>query len=164
MAVRRRPVLGWLIASLVLLSGVAVAEDHLLVVRNPAVGGDRGEIRFNRADLEAMEWRTIETGNQFISGKSVFRGPLVMDAVSLIGHAGATKVRLIAANEYFSEIEIAEIQRYGAILAMEMNGDALSLRDFGPIWVMYPIDDHSELRDSVFNNRLIWQLEAIELF
>ena len=29
---------------------------------------------------------------------------------------------------------------------------------------MYPIDTYPELKDSVYNNRLIWQLKAIELF
>lgn len=154
------------LAGVVLLAGTfdAGADAPLLVVRNPVLGAERGEIRFTRGDLEAMDWHEVQTTNQFIDGKVNFRGPRLTDAISLIGHAGAAKVRLLSAGGNFTEVEISELARYGAILALEMDGRALTLRDFGPIWVMYPIDDHPELRDSRFNNRLVWQLQVIELF
>lgn len=168
MRIGRRNVSLGLATALMLGSGLSPyatrADETLLVLRNPALGGARGELRFTRADLEARTWHTIETSNEFISGVGVFRGPLLADVVSLIGRAGAKKARLVAANQFYSEVEIAEFSAFDAILAMEMNGRALSLRDFGPIWVMYPIDDHSELQDSRFNNRLVWQLQVIELF
>ena len=47
---------------------------------------------------------------------------------------------------------------------MERDGEKLSRRDQGPIWLMYPLDDYSELRDSIYNTRLVWQLTKIELF
>ena len=168
MRIGRRTVVMGLTVTLMLCAGllspVARADETLLVLRNPALDGTRGELRFTRADLEARTWHTIETGNEFITGLGVFRGPLVSDVLSLIGHADATQARMIAVNEFYSEVDMAELARFNAILAMEMNGKPLSLRDFGPIWVMYPIDDHSELQDSRFNNRLVWQLKAIELF
>lgn len=142
----------------------AFAEQPILILRNPRLGGDRGEIRFTRRDLEAMNWHEVQTGNQFITGQGRFRGPRFVEVLSLIGHAGATRVRLLSAGGDISEIGFAELARYDPILAMEMDGRALTLRDFGPVWVMYPIDDHPELRDSRYNNRLVWQLQVVELF
>jgi hypothetical protein len=49
------------------------------------------------------------------------------------------------------------------ILALSMDGRELSLRDKGPIWIVYPRDDHKELHDPVFNSRWIWQLDRLEL-
>ncbi len=49
------------------------------------------------------------------------------------------------------------------ILALRTNGARLTIRDKGPIWLMYPLDDHAELRDPVYNSRLIWQLTTMEL-
>ena len=155
---------GAVLAGAGLWSSVAWAEEPLLTLRNPAISNNHGEIRFTREDLAGLDWHKIETGNEFITGVGMFRGPLFADVISLIGHAGATKVRLIGQNGFYSEVDIAEMVRYGAVLAMELNNRALSLRDFGPIWVMYPLDDHPELQDSRFNSRLVWQLKAVELF
>ncbi len=46
---------------------------------------------------------------------------------------------------------------------MYADGERLSLRDKGPLWLMYPIDDHAELQDPLYNVRLIWQLTSMEL-
>ena len=49
------------------------------------------------------------------------------------------------------------------ILAMQADGTRLSIRDKGPIWLMYPVDDFPELQDPKYNLRLIWQLTVMEL-
>ena len=50
---------------------------------------------------------------------------------------------------------------YDVILAVLRDGEPMSVRDKGPIWVIYPMDDHAELRDDSFNGRLVWQLKNI---
>ncbi|HSG35732.1 MAG TPA: oxidoreductase, partial [Sphingomonadaceae bacterium] len=69
----------------------------------------------------------------------------------------------VAANDYKVEIPLEDFVRYDVIFATSMNGDRLSLRDKGPIWIIYPMSDHRELRDPAYNQRLIWQLVRIEL-
>jgi hypothetical protein len=49
------------------------------------------------------------------------------------------------------------------LLAMRMNGQALTPRDKGPIWIVYPRDDYAPLRDPKINDRWIWQLKAIDV-
>lgn len=155
-----------IVATAALLPAAAAggADDPILTLRNPSIEGPYSEISFTRGDLESLAWHTIRTGNEFIDGVADFRGPYAHDVISMIGHAGATRVRVIAANDFFTEIEIAELEKYGAILALERDGEQLSLRDHGPIWMMYPIDDYPELQDSLYNSRLVWQLQTIELF
>jgi len=110
-----------------------------------------------------MEQTTIRTGNDFVDGVAAFRGPAAMDVIDLIGRAGADHVRMTALNEFSVTIAIAELEKYGAILALEMNGRPLTRRDRGPIWLIYPMDFYPELNDPAYNSRLIWQLEAIDL-
>lgn len=142
----------------------ALAESVILTLKNPKIAGPHGEIAFTFDALSAMPQHTILTGNDYIDGVSEFRGPLAFQIVDLIGRAGARKVRFIGANDFFAEISIEELREYGTVLALTMDGERLSRRDKGPIWVMYPIDSYPELRDSVYNNRLVAQLKAIELF
>ena len=47
------------------------------------------------------------------------------------------------------------------IFATHMNGARLSLRDKGPIWVMYPISEQEELQDPSTNAKLIWRLVRV---
>ncbi len=51
---------------------------------------------------------------------------------------------------------------YDVIFAMSQNGERLSIRDKGPIWVIYPMTDNDELQDRVYNDRLIWQLVKVD--
>ena len=55
-------------------------------------------------------------------------------------------VRFTAANDYFVDIPTSDFRDYDAILAMEADGETLSRREKGPLWLMYPISDHAELR------------------
>lgn len=138
-------------------------DDIVLILRNPRIDGGYGEIHFSRADLQAMEQAEIRTGHDFTDGVATFRGPRAVDLIAMIGHAGAAHVRLSAANDYWLDVEIAELSRYDAILALEKNGKPLTRRTRGPVLLMYPIDRHVELQDPGYNNRLIWQLTLIEL-
>lgn len=163
----RRALLSFGIAIITGLTGTgssARAADVVLTLSNTTIGGRYGEIGFSREDLEGLPWSSVVTGNEFIDGVSEFRGPLAHGVVSLIGHAGARRARLIAASDFFVEIEISELEKYGVILALERDGIALSPRDQGPIWLIYPTDDYPELQDSLYTDRLVWQLRTIELF
>jgi hypothetical protein len=112
--------------------------------------------------LGGLPLTTIVTENEFANGKVAYRGPLVRDVLAQLGLDDATQVRLIAANDYFVDIPTEDFRKYDAILAMQADGEPLSRRDKGPLWLMYPISDHAELKDPVYQRRLIWQVVRIE--
>ena len=142
----------------------ARAEGAILTLHNHSMPGGQNSIAVSKSDLESLAQRIIKTSNDYVDGVAEFRGPSVQDVISLIGRSSARQARMISTNRYEVEIELAELDRFGAILAMEMNGEPLTLRDKGPIWLMYPMDSYAELSDRGFNSRLVWQLEQIELF
>ena len=152
----------WL-AGILWLPAKAAEEEIVLTLRNPNVTGIHGVMRFSRRDLAAMEQVEIRTGHDFIDGVATYRGPRAADLIAMIGQTGASHVRLTAANDFWLDVELSELARYDAILALEENDRPLTLRDRGPVMLMYPIDGHKELQDPGFNNRLIWQLRQIEL-
>jgi hypothetical protein len=138
------------------------AADDLLVISN-ATDPARAEARFSEADLLALPQVTIRTRTEFTDGVTEFVGPLARDAIASIGVGTATKVHLVAANDYAIDIPLSDLTDYDVILALRTDGKRLTIRDKGPIWLMYPLDDHAELQDPMYNNRLIWQLTVIEL-
>ena len=41
---------------------------------------------------------------------------------------------------------------------MDMNGKAMSIRDKGPIFLLYPFSDDPSLNNEVIQNRSVWQI------
>jgi hypothetical protein len=154
------PLLAILIGSSTL--GAVRAEERILVLsKGPGGGGET--LGFTLAQLAALPQATVVTENEFSDGPVVYRGPLVRDVLEHLGLDEAETLRFIAANDYYVDIPAADFRRYNAILAMEANGTTLSRRDKGPLWLMYPLSDHPELRgDPVYITRLIWQVMRIE--
>lgn len=125
-----------------------------------AGGGKKVELTMDQ--LLQVSQHEIVTGNDFIDGKRVFAGPLVRDVLALMPMDGAQQARLVARNDYFVDVDIEEFVKWDVILALTIDGEELSAREFGPIWVMYPIDDDPVLEDPLYNNRLIWQLVEVQ--
>lgn len=150
----------FLLAALMLGASPAAAGT-LLTVRSAAQPG--AEASFTEAELLAMHQVTIRTRTEFTNGVVEFVGPLARDAIAEVPMGAATTIHLVAANDYAFDIPLSDIRKYDVILAMWANGERLSIRDKGPIWLMYPLDDHTELQDPQYNNRLVWQLTAMEL-
>lgn len=123
---------------------------------------DVSEKGLSLEDLMGLDQVEITTSNEFVDGKKVFKGPLVRDILILCRAGDARQVSLIAANDYQVEVDAQEFFKYDAILALSMDGEMLSKRDKGPIWVIYPMSDHAELRKPIYNSRLIWQLVKME--
>jgi hypothetical protein len=146
-------------AALINLGGphVALAADLSLVAANKA-----STIELTLADLAAMPQTTISTETEFTDGTVAFTGPLARDVLALVGMENVKTVRFVAANDYSVDIPTSDLQEYDVILAMQADGKALSRRDRGPLWLMYPISDHAELEDPLYLRRLIWQVVRIE--
>ena len=138
----------------------AHASDVELTLAGPAVDGETLELTMD--DLEAMPQVTIVTESEFSDDAASYRGPLVRDLLARLGLDAAETIRLIAANDYFVDIPTSDFEQYDVVLALEVDGQRLSRREKGPLWLMYPISDHSELRSEVYNARLIWQVVRIE--
>jgi hypothetical protein len=85
----------------------------------------------------------------------------VQDLLTYVqGHG--EQLKTIALDNYSLEIPIEELVKYSAILAIKRNDEYLRIRDKGPIWVVYPVDDHPELKEAVVTQyRQIWHLRTL---
>ena len=60
-------------------------------------------------------------------------------------------------------IPVAEVREYSVLLALDRDGRPLSVRERGPLWVIYPWQQHPGLDDRVHRQRAIWQLTRIDV-
>lgn len=117
---------------------------------------------FDREMLLELGQETLRTTTPWTDGVITFEGVPVARVLDKVGASGS-QVRAVAVNDYAVELELAELRRYPVILAMSQDGKPLTLRDRGPLWIVYPRDDHPELMDAINNSKWIWQLRELEI-
>jgi hypothetical protein len=118
--------------------------------------------RISEAQLLAMPAHSITTSTVW-TPRSTFTGPLLKDVLKLAGAHGE-RMELRALDDYSVTIPVGEALHYGAILAYSMNGRRLKVRDFGPLFLVYPRDAYpSELSGPEADARFVWQVKALVL-
>ena len=116
-------------------------------------------VKFDRQMLETLDWREIETFTSFTTGPQRFSGPTLASVLEAV-EAGGSELRLTAINDYSSQIPLTDASAHDVLLALDHNGNPMRIRDKGPIWVVYPLDEAQASRQ-LFDNQMVWQLDRI---
>jgi hypothetical protein len=58
---------------------------------------------------------------------------------------------------------MSDAQNFDVILARQIDGKSLSIRDIGPLFIAYPYDSKPELKAQVFLDRSAWQLKSLTI-
>ncbi len=117
---------------------------------------------FDAAMLEALGMRSVATHTPWTEGVAQFSGPLGRDLLDAVGARGDTLV-IKALNDYIAEIPVSDFINNDVILALKRDGERLTVRDFGPIFILYPFDEHPELQTEKIRFRSVWQVASIEI-
>ena len=123
---------------------------------------ERAESQFDLDLLQSFPVTTIRTDTPWTDGIVVFEGVLVRDLLSAVKSSGQT---LIAEdiNDYFVTIPIEDAQQHDVIIAYKKSGEPMSIRDKGPLWIIYPWLDNPDLKTELHHSRAIWQLVHIRV-
>lgn len=122
-----------------------------------------GIAAFDLDMLEALESRTTVTATPWYDGTRSFSGPLGKALIDAVGATGTT-LRVTAINDYVTEIPLADFLDHPVILATRLDGEHMSVREKGPIFVIYPFDEAPELNNETYYGRSAWQVKSIEVF
>ncbi len=134
------------------------ATKPILTISGSAIAED---VTYERAALMDLPAAMIETSTIWTEGVSTFTGVSLADLVDELGIEGGTIVAT-AVNDYAVEIPVEDAVEGGPIVAYLMDGKEMSLRDKGPLWVVYPYDSDASYRTEVIYSRSIWQLDRLE--
>ncbi|GHF59113.1 oxidoreductase [Seohaeicola zhoushanensis] len=121
-----------------------------------------GLARFDRAMLETLAPVTIETTTIWTDGKQSFTGVPLARLMEMVGAKGEV-AKATAINDYAVDIPSEDWIESGPIVAYLNNGASMSVRDKGPLWVIYPYDSKPAYQTEVIYSRSIWQLDRIEV-
>lgn len=117
---------------------------------------------FDDALLDALPQKSFVTETPWTKGPIKFTGPLLSDVLKAVNASGVN-IKAVALNDYKVNIPVEDTRKYGIILARQMDGKMLTVRDKGPLFVMYPFEQFPELKTSVYFSRCIWQLQSISV-
>ena len=156
--------------SLLLFSQLLIANTDLpekktvalIISGNISHTNADGELRLSLAQLQSLPQYTINTATRWTKGVKAFRGPLLRDVLALAKPQGAS-LFAVASNEYRVDIPLKDSSDYNMILALALDGKALTMRSKGPIWIIYPWSDNPELEKGKYYSRAIWQLVELAI-
>ncbi|WP_445003391.1 molybdopterin-dependent oxidoreductase [Halomonas mongoliensis] len=126
-------------------------------IARPNVGD---EARFDREMLKAIAPTEVQTRTPWHADDGRYEGPLLREVLAAAG-VRSEQVWVRALNDYEAEIPLAELEEYDVILAMRRNGSPMQIREFGPLFVLYPFDDHPELLNETVRFRSVWHVVHI---
>ena len=168
-AIHRRQALQWMAAALALpRAGAAWALDvpkgkvvlslsGAISLRNAATQAD-----FDMDMLAALPQQTFSTHTPWFKEARKFTGPLLRDVLSAAGASGKT-LTAVALNDYRVSIPTEDAIKYPLIVARLLDDQTMTVREKGPLFIIYPFDSHTELRNERYYNRSAWQLRALEV-
>ncbi|TMV61448.1 oxidoreductase, partial [Thioclava sp. BHET1] len=136
---------------------VLLSVSGAIAVTNTAKGA-----AFDLAMLEALPKVSFKTTTIWTEGEQSFTGVALRDVLDRLGAKGKT-LKATATNDYAVKIPVSDAVSGGPIIAYLNNGKPMSLRDKGPLWIVYPYDAKPAYQTEVIYSRSIWQLDRLEV-
>jgi len=160
------------IATLTLHLSVALANANdlpkptgkvlLTVSGNISITNQADQAAFDLKMLEAMKATTFETHTPWTEGLTKFTGVTLKHLLEAVGSESHI-VKMHAEDGYIYELDRAIEDKHPVMVAYKKNDKYMSLRQLGPLWVIFPFDDFPELNTEENRAASVWQLNRMEL-
>lgn len=135
----------------------------LLTVRGDIHATNAGDTAvFDRQMLLDLGQRNVSTHTIWTEGQVTFTGVPLKAIIDRLGVTSGT-IRATAVNDYAIQMPYEDIPEDAALLAMDLDGKPMSVRDKGPIWLVFPYDQDPKYRTETYHARSIWQLVALDI-
>ncbi|MFC4624092.1 oxidoreductase [Daeguia caeni] len=115
---------------------------------------------FDRQGLEALGMTSITTKTPWHNNAIKFEGVSLQKLMEVVGAQG-TSVKVIALNDYVAPIPFDDFKRFDPIIALKRDGEYMTVRDKGPLFIVYPYDKDLQLQNQTYYTRSVWQLRKL---
>lgn len=112
--------------------------------------------------LHSLGESTLSTSTVWTDGVHSYSGVSLKDFLDAMDVTDGS-LEMFAVNDYMVEVPIADAVEGGPIIAYAVDGAPMSLRDKGPLWLIYPYDSDAKYRNEEIFSRSIWQLNRINI-
>ncbi len=140
--------------------GVPTGPILLSVLTGPE---ETVEVDFDAEMLGALPQTTFRTSTIWTSNVHSYTGVALNDFIAAL-QVTPTHLQAIAINDYSMSIPVSDVVAGGPILAYLSDGKPMSLRDKGPVWLIYPFDSNAAYQTEVVYARSVWQLNRLKIY
>ncbi len=114
--------------------------------------------RFTEASLMQLPVASLHTSTVW-SPATTYSGPSLAKILEVAGASPqATQLHLVALDKFESWVPYRDVERYAPVVAHSMNGRRIDHAKYGPLYLVYPRDDHPELQNPKGESRFVWQV------
>ncbi|MBC8057753.1 MAG: molybdopterin-dependent oxidoreductase, partial [Rhizobiales bacterium] len=124
---------------------------------------DGSAASFDLALLQTLPQQSFSTKTPWYATPRRFTGVPLRDLLAAVGAPPGARLAAMALNDYRVDIPADDVNRHSAMLAYLLDDKPMSVREKGPLVIIYPFDERPELRSAVHYSRAIWQLRSLEL-
>lgn len=152
------------------IGGLSHAAEPLPLPKGPVVLTVSGKIEqtngngvavFDMEMLQALGRVAFSTRWELSDVAQHFEGFPLRALLERVGAYGKS-LRASALNDYFAVVPTEDL-RFEPIVATKVDGRILTIRDKGPLWIVYPRDAHKVLQDARDDARWVWQLNKLHV-
>ena len=145
-----------------LLPGISRADAPIVTVSGLTDKTTNGPVAFDLSQFEAIGMTEIVTKTPWHETATTFSGVSGKDLHVYLGITG-TELDAVALNDYKVTVPVSDLLETGLIFATRKNGTPMSVREKGPIFIIYPFDANPDLNNEVIYGRSIWQLKELRV-
>ena len=115
---------------------------------------------FDLAMLEALGATAITTETPWTDQATSFTGVRLNILLKAVG-ARSMMFRAQAFDNYWYDVTDVDYEKYPVVVAYKRDGEFMSARNLGPLWLMFPFDDYPELLTETNKASCVWQLNSL---
>jgi hypothetical protein len=145
--------------------------DTLPVPTDPVILTVKGKIsqanaentaQFDLTTLEKMGLVKYKVNDPFAKTERTFTGVLLSQLLELVGtDPEAQTLELTALNEYSAELDMADVEKWPVLFALQADEAYIPLNDGGPAIIVFPFDDYSEIDHFTYDPKWVWSMTEI---
>lgn len=150
-----------LVTTLIFSAPIAATAQNSAIILT-ITGPEFEPIEYSLDDLNKLPVTQFETETIWTDGVQRFEGVLLSTLLEMTGITTGI-VLATAVNDYAVEIPFSEILGEAPIIAYKLNDKLMSLREKGPLWVVYPYDSSVDYQTETIYSRSIWQLDRLQI-
>lgn len=129
-----------------------------LIIRN----GEESKIEISHNDITTnLSESSFTTKLPWYPEKNKYSGFKVSELLEHLNINDAFSLTFVALNDYASSTRMEDILKYQPIIAYKMNDKVMKVRNKGPYWLVFNLDNNAEIDNAAYHAQMVWQIDEI---
>jgi hypothetical protein len=139
-------------------------EVILTVTGNISAKNNGDTLELDMATLEKFGLVTYDIDDPWTKTTVNYSGVLLSDFLKIIGASTAAEnIHIVALDDYAVDLTITEVQKWPVLIAIQSNGEYMTVAENGPTRIIFPFGRYSNIDVVLYQDLSIWNIKSIEV-